>query len=363
MNIYYVILIIVPFICEYLYEKTAKKVFRYFGFAVLVIFTAFRVNVGADLNNYKSYFDNIQDSANKNIMDIGFYYLNYIINTVGLPFNCLLFLIGIFNVAVLYKMIDFYLVSNKHLAILLYLGIFEIFVYSLSAIRHSIALSFSFLAIMAFMKKKHFWTIIWIVLGILFHWSMLVWIVFFVFMIVKKSIKFYTLIAITITAPFLYRFIMNTGLLSVFSSYKYNLELYFDIYGNKNGSYSMMLVYMIIALAWIYLSIAMKNYSSGVVSIKSSVIASDVELDILEWSLIVFLISKSCLALVYNSALPRLQMYFYFLLPFTVTKKYNDILKQNSLIQLILIAFVIYSFNQSIIEYSYFYGDAQLGLI
>lgn len=325
----YSIFLLIPFICEILSEKYEKnsKFFRYIGLSIVLLITSFRKGIGADLNTYYNFYKNVLDIG-FGTMDFGYTLINYILRYLGFSFNFFLFITVLFYLLSYYRLIDKYVKEGKYIAVLIFFGVFDIFIYSLSAIRQSLSLAFIFFAYIAYEDRKNIKFILYIVLAYSMHWSVILWLpAFFIFQIIKK-INISTLIIIVIFIPIIYKYLIETDFINLLSSINYNTEYYLITLGFNENNITGYILWTVICISWILVLTYFKKFSSkGILILKKIKLNDVIELSIIDWSLIVFFILQCCLNLQYNSAVPRLQMFFYFLLPITFTTRFYYLIK------------------------------------
>lgn len=366
MSMYYILLIFVPTIFSAINDKYSRKnnFFNVIGMIFLLILITFRKNIGVDYITYKNIYYGLDNGLSR--MDFGYQWINYVLQFMNLPFSALLFVTGAFSVSVLYYSLNKYKIQYKWFALFLYLGIFDIFIYSLASIRQTIAISFFMLASIMVMERKYIKGYALMLVGALFHWSLLIMIPIFVFMRKMKCIKTYKLILLTILVPIAYKILMSSPLVSILTKLNYSIEFHLSIAEyNTTSSIISVLVYIILCIAWVWF-ITFVNYVDEkyvVRIIKRSIFNMKTNMDMFEWALVLFLTTKSCLALQYNGAIPRVQMYLYFMLPFAVGKKleiFNP--KVKVFIVVLLILLVMISTNSKIIELYEYYGTPGFGI-
>lgn len=120
INLYYLVLLLAPMICEYLNEKIKINlfVFRIIGIITVLIMITFRQDLGFDLPNYYNYYMNSL-GVDSHVFEIGYRILNIVLKRVGLPFNALLFVGGFFNLEVMYRFLDRYVDKYKYIAVMM----------------------------------------------------------------------------------------------------------------------------------------------------------------------------------------------------------------------------------------------------
>ena len=156
--------------------------------------------------------------------------------------------------------------------------------------------------------------------------------------------------------------LMQTSLLNRFANINYNLTLYL-VYENQtstSNSSIMWIVYGLLALFWVFVIACFEGIEKGIIKFSTKeFLLKEINLEIEDWLVYLFFVSKIWLALRYNTALPRFQMYLYFFLPIAVAKEFNKMGKTTRFITaIIMLIILILSFhNDLMINYSY-YGNA-----
>lgn len=364
MSLYYILLISIPVLCAILNKKTSSKTdfFNKIGFIFLIVMVAFRKNIGVDFKNYQLNYYNLSSN-----FDIGYTLLCSVLRSFSLPFSALLGVVGFFNCLVIYKFIDKNVDrDNRWIALFIYLGLFDIFIYSLSAIRQSISISFYLLSLICFENKKNFNGYIMIILGLLFHWSIVLMIPISFLIRKFKNVKTFKLLLLVIVIPLIYNYIMTSNFISKIPFLNYNMNFYLNI-----EKYNVIIpkiniiIFTITSFVWILFITYFKglNDNSKIKISKGSILSKTTAMTVVDWSVLLFLISKICLALVYNGALPRLTMFLYFLLPISIAQKFSYFGTKYRILMICLLFIVIwYSLYNNVISNPY-YTDPGFGLI
>ncbi len=364
---FYTTIIGLPIILTGIKEFLHSRRINYIIIPILALVLCVRTNVGYDLKTYHDMFEVYQSGAGVNHvfsfaggLELGYALLNVIIARIGLSFKAVLFSVAAFNFYVMFIFLDKLNVRHKTYAVFVYVMIFDIYVYSLSAIRQSIAISFYLLSVIFMINKKNVKAFALLLAGALFHWSIVIMIPFLFFMDMKKNIRLGTLIAIAISSPFAYLYLMNSVMVDFLSGYRYNMEFYLKILSyERTTSYVKCFIFIIISIiAILFLAIFRETDCTRMIKINRVQLSTKIHFDILEWSTILFLITKSWLAINYLSALPRLQMYFYFLLPFEMAKILEKVRGINKILMIVLSCIVlIFHFRMTLAENVRYFGN------
>lgn len=167
--IFYCSILLFSTLFIYLRERGKGK-FEYYFFttlAFLLVFipSAIRYEIGADYLNYKKIYLNIDYY---NHMEVGFYYVNYLLNSLGAHYQ------WSFVVFAFLYFIPLFLGYPKRKAWIVHF-LFCSFFYLLSLfyVRSAVAVGFSFLAMNFLLKKKYNHFLFFVVFASLFHMSAL----------------------------------------------------------------------------------------------------------------------------------------------------------------------------------------------
>lgn len=189
----YLFLISIPFLALPFYYRYSYKFNKYYIFTysfILFIFIGFRDKTGGDwqvyLNNFKFYGENFSFFLRS---DIGYELLSYLVYSTTGNFYVLNIIIGLFNIFCLYKFII--QLKNPVLAFFVSLPLIILILF-MGFIRQGIAFSFLLLAL-TYIKNSNLKTYyLLIVIGILFHKSLIFFLILGIF--IDKKIIFKILI-------------------------------------------------------------------------------------------------------------------------------------------------------------------------
>lgn len=180
------------------------------SFFILFLFLSLRYDFG---NDYKGYLDNYlilggldDDEFYFRVNEVGWVYINFFFKRLfGLPgFHLLIALVSGFNCFVAYRFFRKYLPKEYYFfALALYiLEPNNVFVLS-SAIRQSIAVSFFLISVDYLIRKKYLYYFLIVLIGSLFHTTILVFIPLVIFNIVRWRIRLIYIIVLFIALFFL----------------------------------------------------------------------------------------------------------------------------------------------------------------
>jgi len=368
-----------------LYTEIAKKIknknldkLAIIAFSILV---SLRSGTGVDLDNYRVYFYHFTEGMTLNQecyssggFEFGYALINFILAKAGLPFGVLLFVVSVFNLAAVYRLLKELDVGNKVFAIFLYFIIFDIYVNLLQVIRQSIALSFYFFAVICLKRSKKIKAILYIVLGSFFHWTAIMVLPFLFLFEYNKKIKMSNVILISIVSPFAWYALFNTKAADMITglfgrNISYRLNLYINYYNAGTDRWSSLrhtFVFMAITIAWILFLDSFKGMSdNGIIKFRAgNVLHKRMELDIADWSVIFFLITKEFMYIYYLAMLGRFQLYFFAFVPFVIarmTTRFKG--RAKTLFVMILAIVFILRFLDSYVETNAAFGNAGFCLV
>ncbi|WP_394405156.1 EpsG family protein [Streptococcus sp. 20-1249] len=321
----YIIIITLPLL-GFALGSRIKDNWYYIDFLTITItsyFLSIRENIGVDLLTYRGNFYRFANHLSKQVdfPDKGYNILESIFVNLNLSFNNLLFFIAFFNLSVVFFYLRTSLIRSKTLALFFYLIIFDLYVYSLAAIRQSIALSLIVLAIY-FLKNEKLWMcVIFSLIAYLFHWSALGVLPILLFLRYKNNFNVITLFLIPPIILLSYFILIKSPVVSLIAQFNYNTKYYLEILRLSTGS-GMSLVALIeifIAELLLFIYIFVRKFNNdGKLYLQfrhKATISVEIALVVL------FLILHSCNDLYYISAIPRFEMYFYQFIPFVVVNQ------------------------------------------
>ncbi|MEK5417023.1 EpsG family protein [Paenibacillus sp. FSL L8-0708] len=361
----YFLIIFIPTALYLLSEILPRKsnIFKRIAIGFLIIMTSLRYGFGADFFTYNAAFDRIRDGISLDAFEPGYIFLNKFISYLGLPFNYLLLVVAIFNYVLLYKAIEENLTKHKWLAMFLFLAYFDLFFYSLSAIRQSIALSVFMFASRYVKRKQLIKYVLWIYFASLFHVTALILIPFYFFYNKFSKSSFSKL-----------SFVMGGCILSYVFLIKYidllrplmNTRIeYYVFIETSNGMHSSILYAVItglLLLCWLFIITKLKNRPNIGATVGEK---TEQKIGIPMMAMAVFLTLKVMQYMNYFSIMPRLEMYFYCFYIFAIPTalqafEINSRRVLAGILVCCMIFFFILSYNQ-ITEYAYeFYSTYKL---
>lgn len=194
-NILFLFVLTFLFLNNITRNKNIEKVFLFLIFLAFILLSGFRFDISSDYKEYKYIFEKINDTGNftEYFIEFGFLFLNKIIGYFTTNFTIFLFSIAIVSIGCKFYFINS-VSKEKILSTLLILS-FYLLLYDMGAIRRGIALGFSSISILYYLKDKILPSILFLFIASLFHSSALI---LFPFLFVKpralSGIKFIILI-------------------------------------------------------------------------------------------------------------------------------------------------------------------------
>lgn len=190
---YYLIYFIVIYDLYYTIFITSKykKYSHLFLILIIALFSGLRVNTGFDFEAYDDFFNNLPSYNLKdgflfyiNSMEIGYYYLNYFVNFLGLSKQIIYLLGSIFCIFSFSKLIRGE--KNVYSIILLTYVSFNLIQNHFSLLRQSFAVGFAYLSYSSFLNsgkiKRPF---IYLLFGFFFHTSTILYLIILLFSNIK----------------------------------------------------------------------------------------------------------------------------------------------------------------------------------
>lgn len=315
---------------------TKGKYFQKFAILFISVFVSLRNNFGADYLTYSDSFYRFQSGIFIDLFEPGYILLNIIIGSLGLDFHFLLLVIALFNYTLLYLSIENYAKKNKWISIFLFLILFDLFFYSLSAIRQSIAMSIFLYAskyIVSKSPKKYF---LWILTGMLFHWSSIVLLpIYYIYNHLRNRSYIYLSITLSISLVIYFIFTKFIDQLAPVMNDKLLFYLVLEKSTDQIGTnYVNAVIYIIAAYLIIYLSSLMnKKYKISKEKILFPMFA-----------FLIFAVLKVMQSIEYYSILPRIQMYFYIFYIFALPQILSIFVKKSKDLLLITLFFLLIYF-------------------
>ncbi|QTQ14521.1 EpsG family protein [Treponema parvum] len=159
-------------------NKSLKLLAFYVIFFYLIIFTVFKGNVGADYNSYMLFFNLGKFKDYKDTLfsiEPLFWYLSRLFFVLNLPFECFWFLLATITLILKFR---FYKNMSPYLTVSLLIYLSGMFIErDFDGIRQGLSISFCYIGILALLRsnKKEF--LIYCLIGILFHYSSVVFLI------------------------------------------------------------------------------------------------------------------------------------------------------------------------------------------
>jgi hypothetical protein len=224
-----IFIIILNYFSDFFYKKKYKVggfLFLFLSFVVSFSIMAFRVNVGADYQNYIKFFDASPDFSINGILYYNIEPMFALIIIISKEiFNNPRFIFYISSLVTnlfIYLFISKFHNKNKYIALFFYLMI--LYLYFFNLVRQGISISIFLYSYYLFSKKNKIF-IIFLFISILFHYSSVLFIGLIILSKIKLNLKKYLLIFLPFLLPI------------VFFSILYFINIYYPIYlDNTNTS-------------------------------------------------------------------------------------------------------------------------------
>ncbi|WP_195927075.1 EpsG family protein [Turicibacter sanguinis] len=338
----YFLIIFVPSLLYFIEELFPSKnnIYKKIGICFLIIMSGLRYGFGADYFTYEEVFN---DAAKGIFPPFEFIFstLIFLIAKLGLHFNFLLFIIAAFNYTALYKVIEQNLNKYKWLAIFLFLIYFDLYFYSLSAIRQSIAMSI-FLYASVYIRTQNKWRfILCMIIASQIHMTALLLIpIYFIYNKIKEMNTFKISIifsALIIIYPIIMSIIKY---FSPYLGYKFYYYFVLDSGSVENSNLIIAIVCYCMLLGWIFITQYIKNRKENK------------QVDFPVFSIIILLALKTMQFLMYFTILPRIQMYFYCFYILAIPNLINKLEIKQSLERLLIIFVIISMTFLFVLKYS-----------
>lgn len=367
MPIFYIVIILVQLVFFGQSQRIrGGRVYELFGIVITSTLLSIRTGVGADLATYQRHYEVIKNGFVPLVefREMGYRLFEHLLAELGVPFYIFLFLISFFNLHTYYKFVKFQGLKNPTFALFIYLGLFELFIYSLSAIRQSIAISFVLLAILAYSGSRKKTSVFFLLSATAFHWTAIVMLPAIFILGEKKAIKAWILIILIGLVPSIYYLSMNSSfIIGKLSSVNYNMNYYLSLLANERSTSVLTFVKgLLLALIWVFyklLFIRTTDNGTKLLVRKVKNLSVNIEMNFDDWFVFIFLLLHACVDLIYVSAIPRLEMYFYMLLPIFIVKELEKMDSGMRILFNLMITFVVLiQLYLKIQANSFFYGDA-----
>lgn len=327
--------------------KTQARVFEKMGLLFLIIFSSLRVNVGVDYNTYENVFQSIKFGLNVTGFEPGFILLNKTVAFFGGSFHILLFCIAVIYMTCVYKAIEYASFSYRWLIFFVYLSYFNLYVYSLAAMRQSIAIGIFLISIRYINDKAPIKYVIAILIATMFHWTagvMLIAYPFYHFIKSKKEITQFFVCSALIPL-----YLVCIGSVEKFAGY-FNQKMTVYLITDKSdipNSVSIALLYYVAMFVFILIWHVIVEKENNK---KNSSVA--------KIGVLLFFTLKVMQSLHYLGALPRLEFYFYCLVPFALGELVEHIksTKVRFMLTVVIVFVMVVQFVLAIQANSQYYG-------
>lgn len=225
-------------------KEIIEKFLIYSSIIVFALFCAERNIKMSDTKAYIQYFEKLDISSFASFFSIdgryglGYEFLNKVIKIAfGKNYKIFFASVVILNCLLVYSVTY----KTNKISFLLYLSFFGIY-YNFIVLRQGIAISFAIMALVS-LNKNVFKSVIYILIGMLFHETILVLFMFLIARLIKKGIKkrtylivltislilYLTKVTMVIIQPLLLKFVFLGKFIPQFKYYITDMEIYYDI--------------------------------------------------------------------------------------------------------------------------------------
>lgn len=232
--------------CINAFMENKSSKYKHMNLMIYVCFIlvyAFRKNIGHDWVTYKYYFDNLASSGliEKFNFEIGYKLLNSVVHIFFNSFWSLVFIVGIFNGILFWKATSKY---TKSVGIVMLLSLYYIFYPSLEAFRQSICFILFYYSLEYIETNEKKYLLINLI-GVLFHRSSFVAILFYIFNKNKKA-RIIIIICLVFFRQFEKILVPLIKLFpNIYAKYNwyFNIQIHSSIFTLKLIEYSLILLF------------------------------------------------------------------------------------------------------------------------
>lgn len=166
-------------------------------FILFILIAGLRLDISSDYSEYEFIFNEIQNKGTFDsfFIEPGYIFLTKLIINFGFNFKFFIFFVAFLSLSCKYIFVNKFS-NDKILSSLLFL-VFYLLLYDLGAIRRGLALGFSAIAIIYYLKDKFYKSISFVLVAASFHVSAIILIPFFFFRNIIINIRIFILILIT----------------------------------------------------------------------------------------------------------------------------------------------------------------------
>ncbi len=221
------------------FSKMIKTdLFFYLSFAILVLFSGLRFDVGVDFISYSQMFVDFRNETAPFLFEPANMFIINMVNMLNIDYQAIFFIYSLLIMSGVFYFIK-NLSPSKEVSILLFVTIGIFYFSTFNGIRQWAAISIMLIAIVKLIEAKHIQFVLFIILASLFHLSA---IILFVLVFFKFRFKFLYLIVIlfsSLLATELLLFIINNSQYAMYLN-----EVKFDQKGNP----LLLLIYISILI-------------------------------------------------------------------------------------------------------------------
>ena len=245
----YILILIVGFCCTRI--TNGKKHFCFFSGAVYFLLAALRSSrVGGDSFNYRNMFESIEGKSLQQIFlksdrDPVFYAFLGVLRKMTDQYWVMFAVIALFFVVTVW--IYIYRYSDDPVLSVVVLLAFNLYQFSLTGLRQTIAIGFVVLAIMAINENKKILPYVFVIIGSLFHSSALVFLAIPILRHLRLNAKVLRFSGVLLFVCFMFRRNIASVLVRYLGERGYELEI------SESGSTMMLVIAFLFAMALLFI--------------------------------------------------------------------------------------------------------------
>jgi len=181
-------------------EENTRKYLNFLAIIIYILFFGFRGFVGWDWYNYYPYFTNLPTISNfipeKNRYELGFSLFSVLIKSINSDYNFYILINCIVNITLLSIFLKRYVPSNLFAFSLVTFIVMEGFILEVNLLRNIKSVLLFLISLRYIENRKFFKFLILNLLGILFHWSAIIYLPLYFFLHKKVDLRVYFFIFI-----------------------------------------------------------------------------------------------------------------------------------------------------------------------
>ncbi|MGL5356407.1 MAG: EpsG family protein [Cetobacterium sp.] len=262
-------IIIYIFTILFIFSKHTKKyqnMLEKILIMILIILSGIRYSTGTDYFNYLDYYNKIQQGIKLKNVEIGYVWLNKIIQALNLQYNFILLVCSMIYIYLIYMKIREQDKNFRWLSIFLFLSNFNMYFYSLSIVRQSVAIGIFIYSIKYIINKNLKKYCLLIILGSFFHKSIIILLpIYFLYKIKNKLFFKLGMLVIFIAIIFFDFFIKSKIILNVGDIFINNFSYYLSKFENNKISYPGIMIRSLYLLILYFVSNILKKEKEKII--------------------------------------------------------------------------------------------------